>query len=120
MSKKRKINLLRGKFYTSYPNGGHPALIFRKNKRKNRYDAIVFGTTPGKHRTELKFPISDKVSHSVIHTRPIRGTRKDYGDKELSNLKINPVDKSKIEAVKRRKPQETKRYKEFRIIKKSR
>ena len=113
MAKKRKNKLLRGKFYASYPNGGHPALIFNKNKRKNRYDAVVFGTTEGRHRTKLDKPISDKVSKSVIHNRPIRGVRKDFGDKEFSNLKVDPGDKPKIKIVKRRIPQETKRYKEL-------
>lgn len=112
MANKRRNKLYRGKFYTSYPNGGHPALIYRKNKRKNRYDAVVFGTTTGKHKTELTKPISGSVSSSVIHNRPIRGTRKDFGDKELSNLKIDPVDKPKVKIVERKIPQETRRYRE--------
>lgn len=111
MSKKRKNKLLKGKFYTAYPVGGHPSLIYKKNKKKNRYDAVVFGTTPGKHRTELNNPISPNVNKSIIHNRPIRGTRKDFGDKELVGLKIHPEDKAKLKVVKRRTPQETNNYK---------
>ena len=66
MSKKRKIQLKRGKYYASYPNGGHPSLIYRKNKKKNKYDAVVFGTTPGHHKKELDHPISPSVKQSVI------------------------------------------------------
>ena len=120
MSAKRKIRLLKGIMYSSYPNGGHPALIFKKNRRKNKYDAVIFGTTEGKHRTKLKHPISNSVKQSVVHNRPIRGTRKDFGDKELTNLKIDRSDKTIIEVVKRRNPQETRRYKEMKENKKSR
>ena len=116
MSKKRKKLLLKGRFYSSYPNGGHPSLIFRKNKRKNQFDAVVFGTTPGHHRTLLKHPISNSITKSVVHNRPIRGVRKDFGDKELTNLKVNKEDKPKIEVVKRKKPQETKKYKEKTLL----
>lgn len=77
MSKKRKIKLKRCRYYASYPNGGHPSLIYRKNKKKNKYDAVVFGTTPGHHKKELDYPISPSVKQSVIQTRPIRGTRSD-------------------------------------------
>ena len=113
MSRKRKTKLFKGKFYASYPNGGHPALIYRKNKKKNLYDAVIFGTTPGHHRIELSEPISKSISRSVIHTRPIRGTRSDFGDKELIGLIISKTDKPKIMVVKRKKPQETKKYKEY-------
>ena len=111
MSKKRKIKLKRGRYYASYPNGGHPALIYKKNIKKNKYDAVVFGTTPGHHRTELNNPISRNVKKSVVHTRPIRGVRTDYGDKELEGMHVNKADKPKIEIVKRKKPLETRKYK---------
>ena len=111
MSKKRKTKLKRGRYYASYPNGGHPALIYRKSIRKNKYDAVVFGTTPGHHRKELDYPISRNVKKSVIHTRPIRGTRSDYGDKELEGICLNKIDKPKIEIVKRKKTLETRKYK---------
>ena len=111
MSKKRKNKLLRGKFYSSYPTGGHPALIYRKNKRKNKYDAIVFGTTIGKHKTRLKKPISNTVKQSVVQNRPIRGVRKDFSDKELTNLKLDKQDKPLIKIIEKRKPLKTKNYK---------
>ena len=113
MSKKRRNQLKRGRFYASYPNGGHPALIYKKNKRKNRYDAVVFGTSPGKHRTYLVIPIGDGIKISVVHNRPIRGTRKDYGDKELTRLKVSKIDKPRIMIIKRKIPQETRRYREY-------
>lgn len=113
MSKKRKIQLKRGKYYASYPNGGYPSLIYRKNKKKNKYDAVVFETTPGHHKKELDHPISPSVKQSVIQTRPIRGTRSDFGDRELQGLEINKSDKPKIEMVKRRIPQETRKYREY-------
>ena len=109
----KRVKLKRGKYYVSYPNGGHPSLIFRKNKKKNRYDAVVFGTTEGRHRVKLNSPISSKVKQSVVHTRPMRGTRADYGDRDINGLKVSKEDKPIIELVKRRKPQETRRYKEL-------
>lgn len=113
MSNKRKKKIRRGKFYISYPSGGHPSLIFRKNKRKNMYDAIVFGTTPGHHRIVLSYPISLNIRVSVIHTRPIRGVRSDFGDKELAGLTIHKADKIKLEIVKRKKPEMTRKYKMY-------
>lgn len=107
---KKKIKLRRGKFYASYPNGGHPSLIYRKNRRKNRYDAIVFGTSEGKHKTKLDYPISPNVKQSVIHNRPIRGVRSDFGDKEYQGLYVNKKDKPKINLAKRKVPEETRKY----------
>ena len=111
MSKRKKNKLLKGKFYIVYTSGNHPSLIFKKNKKKNRYDAIVFGTAGGHHRTILQHPISPNVKQSVIHNRPIRGTRRDFGDKELFGLSVNKADKPLIKTVKRKKPLETKSYK---------
>lgn len=110
----KKIKLIKGKFYIIYGAGTHPALIFRKNMRKNKYDAIVFGTTPGKHRTVLEVPISKNVNISIIHNKPIRGTRKDFANKEFLGAKVDKRDKPKIELVKKKKPLETRRYKEYR------
>ena len=112
MSRKRKHKLYRGKFYTSYPNGGHPALIFRKNKKKNRYDAVIFGTTEGHHRTKLSYPISPNIKQTVVHNRPMRGVRKDFSDKELLGLNINKEDKPVVSLIKRNKPLLSKKYKE--------
>jgi len=111
MSKKRKNQLIKGKFYTSYPNGGHPALIYNKNKKKNMYDAIVFGTTKGHHAILMCVPIANNISQSVVHTRPIRGVRVDFGDKELIGLLIDKRDKPVIKTIKRKQPQYTKNYK---------
>ena len=111
LSSKRRIKIRRGKFYIYYPNGSHPSLIFSKNKRKNRYDAIVFGTTPGRHRIKLDHPMSPNVEMSVVQTRPVRGVRSDFGDKEVIGLYINKDDKIKIEIIKRRKPKKSAKYK---------
>ena len=115
--KKKKIDLKRGKFYITYAVGIHPSLIYRKSKKKNRYDAIVFGTTEGKHRTKLDKPISEGISVSVIHNKPIRGTRKDFADKNFVGESIDKIDKAKIEFVKRKEPSETRRYKEYKKTK---
>ncbi len=112
MSKRKKIKLLRGKFYIVYSSGSHPSLIFKKNKKKNKYDAVVFGTTEGHHRTKLRHPISPNINQSVVHNRPVRGTRKDFGDKEMIGLSIHKDDKAIINSVKRKTPLETRRYKE--------
>jgi hypothetical protein len=111
VSKKRKTIIKRGKFYASYPNGGHPSLIYSKHRRKNKYDAVVFGTTPGHHRKEMNVPISNNIEKSVVHTRPIRGVRPDFSDKELVGLRIDKSDKTIVEIIKRKKPQETRKYK---------
>ena len=48
MSKKRKrIRILRGKFYTTFHTGrlGHPSLVFRLDRKRNKYWIVVFDTT---------------------------------------------------------------------------
>lgn len=111
MSRKRRIKLLRGKFYFCYTVGIHPALIFKKNKKKNRYDALIFGTTEGHHRIILKKPLSKGINKSVIHSKPLRGTRIDFGDRELEGMKVSKEDKPLLNSIKKIKPQETKSYK---------
>ena len=118
MSRKRREKIRRGKFYIYYPNGCHPSLVFRKNKRKNTYDAIIFGTTPGHHRTRLNHPISPRVESSVVRTRPIRGVRSDFGDRELVGFLIDKADKIRIEIIKRKKPEESSKYKKYKRSKK--
>lgn len=113
MSKKRKIKLQRGKFYVLYPNGCHPSLIFKKNVRKNRYDAIVFGTTLGHHRIKLRYPIASNITISAVHSKPIRGVRSDFGDKEYKGLLVKKEDRAIIKTIKNKNPQETRKYREY-------
>ena len=118
MSRKRREKIRRGKFYIYYPNGCHPSLVFRKNKRKNMYDAIVFGTTPGHHRIKLNYPIASDVHMSVVQSKPVRGVRSDFSSREFVGLFINKADKIMIEIIKRRKPTESSKYKKYKNSKK--
>ncbi len=111
MSKKRKNKLIKGKFYICYVVGRHPALIYRKNIKRNKYDAVIFGTTYGRHRIILSKPIAENIKCSVVHMRPIRGTRNDFGDRELFGFYINKIDKITIEKIKKKKLLETNSYK---------
>lgn len=111
MSRKR-IRLLKGKIYHLYTVGGpHPSLIFKKNKKKNRYYAIVFDTSSGRHRTKLKYTTEPHIKQSFVQNRPVLGVRRDFGNRELVNIKINREDKIIIKIVSKRKPRLTSEYK---------
>ena len=112
MSKRKKI-LLRGKFYAVYTTGGsHPSLLYKKNKRRNKYFVVVFDSSNGRHRTKLKHPTSKNVAESYVQNRPLLGVKKDFGNHELQGISISKEDKPTIEIVKRKTPRLTKRYKE--------
>ena len=109
---KKKIFLLKGKFYSVYTTGGsHPSLLYKKNRRKNKYYVIVFDSPQGRHRTKLKHPTSNNVKESYVQNRPLLGTKKDFGNHELLGIKIHKEDKVIIEIIKRRSPKLTKKYK---------
>lgn len=109
----KKIKLLKGKYYSIYVTGGsHPALVFKKNKRRNKYYVVVFDSSKGRHRTKLKHPTSKNIKESFVQNRPYLGVKKDFGNHELLGINVNKEDKPTIEIVKRRKPKETKRYKQ--------
>ena len=109
---KNRIKIFRGKFYSNYrTGGGHPSLVFSKNKKKNLYSCVVFDTTDGKHRKPLIHPISDKVDKSFVQNRPLICQKNDFGNHELKNLKINKEDKPRVEWVKRNNPRYTSKTK---------
>ena len=103
ISKKKYYSkkLKRGKFYSVK---GHPGMIFRKNDKKNSYEAIVTGTTSGRHMTELSVPTEECVPVSYVKNRPVKGRRKHFGSKELKGMRFSKSDKPLIERIKRRKP----------------
>lgn len=116
MSKKRKrIRTLRGKFYTTFHTGrlGHPSLVFRLDRKRNKYWIIVFDTTGRNDRIMLKVPIETTVKASFVHKKPVIASHGDLGDHELVGLKVDKVDKPRIELIKRKKPQLTKKYKKY-------
>ena len=117
MSKKRrkKIKILRGKFYTTFHTGrlGHPSLVFRLDRKRNKYWIVVFDTTGRNDRIMLKIPIESTVQASFVHKKPVIASHGDLGDHELVGLKINKIDKPKIELIKRKVPLTTRKYKKF-------
>lgn len=116
MSKKRKrIRILRGKFYTTFHTGrlGHPSLVFRLDRKSNKYWIVVFDTTGRNDRIMLKVPIGITVKASFVHKKPVIASHEDLGDHELVGLKVDNVDKPRIELIKRKKPQLTKKYKKY-------
>ena len=116
MSKKRKrIRILRGKFYTTFHTGrlGHPSLVFRLDRKRNKYWIVVFDTTGRNDRIMLKVPIETTVKASFVHKKPVIASHGDLGDHELIGLKVDKADKPRIELIKRKKPKLTKKYKKY-------
>lgn len=59
----------------------------------------------------LKIPIERTVKASFVHKRPVIASHGDLGDHELIGLKIDKIDKPRIEVIK--KPFLTKKYKNY-------
>ena len=113
--KRKRIKIFRGKFYTIFHTGrmGHPSLVFRLNRKKNKYWIVVFDTTGRNDRIMLKVPIESSVKHSFVHKRPVIASHGDLGDHELIGLKIDRVDKPRVKLIKRKHPLLTKKYKKY-------
>ena len=62
--------LVKGKFYSV---NGHPGMIFWKNDKRNRYKAVVTGTSEGRHKTRLKYPTEKKVETIAIEVKDLPG-----------------------------------------------
>ena len=100
MSKKVIYNkhLEQGRFYIhSDGHGGHPALLYKKNDRKNKYYIIVFTSSNGPKRKKLSHSIEpSKILVSYIHNTPKIVKRKDLGKNQLKGLKVDKEDKAII------------------------
>ena len=107
MSKKIIYNkhLEKGRFYIhSDGHGGHPALLYKKSDKKNKYYVVVFTSSDGPKRQVLKHSIEPgKIETSYAHNTPKIVKRKDLGRNELKGLKISKEDKKIIEIIKRKK-----------------
>lgn len=97
---KKKTKLEIGKFYYIYGGGAHPSYIFEITNY-GTFKAIKFGTTKGKHMTEIK-PIQNGYKCSYVYNRPFEGIRSDFGERELIGLEINSDDFSIVEQIKKR------------------
>ena len=107
MSKKKIYNkhLEKGRFYIhSDGHGGHPALLYKKRDKKNEYFVVVFTSSNGPKRIQLKHSIEpNKVKTSYVHKNPRKSKRKDLGSRSLTGLKINKEDKPLIVSIEKKK-----------------
>ena len=107
MSKKATYNkhLEKGRFYIhSDENGGHPALLYKKNDKKNKYYVVVFTSSEGPKRRALKHSIEPiKVKTSYVHNTPRIVKRKDLKSKPMKGLKIHEEDKDLIKSIKKKR-----------------
>lgn len=101
--------LLKGKFYSV---NKHPGCIVYKNDKKNKYIAVVTGTSGGRHTTKLKHSTEKNIKNSYVNNRPVVGKRRNFGSKELVGMKFHREDKAIIKVISRRKPKKLKYKKE--------
>ena len=107
---KHKTKLIIGKFYLIFVGRPHPSIIYLYDSKHKTYLSIKFGTSRGKHMTAVH-PIQKDGKEQYVNNRPFEGTRSDYGDKELVDLKIDERDSTVIEEIKKKKPLRTKKAK---------
>ena len=107
MSKKQIYgkHIEKGRFYIhSDITGGHPALVYKKNDKKNRYYVLIFSSSSGPKRKQLIQSIEpEKINKSFVHNMPKIVKRRELGSKELKGIRISKVDKPLIELIKRKK-----------------
>ena len=137
MSNKRKnkkkpkisgITLEAGKFYNVHDGSahGHPGRIEFADKENDIYISITTRSLTkeeyesGKIRKdyiELSVPTSPDVYKSLVHRRPFKGSRLDYGNVEFPNLKFGIVDEIKIQIIKNKNPRLGKWFKNKKAFK---
>ena len=107
MSKKYLYSkhLEKGRFYVhSDGQGGHPALLYKKRDSKNKYYIIVFTSSPGPKRIQLKHSIEPiKVESTFVHKNPRVCKRRDLGSRPLVGMKIHKDDKPLIRSIQKKK-----------------
>ena len=107
MSKKKNYNkhLQKGRFYLhNDKRGGHPALLYKKRDDKNMYFIIIFTSSPGPKRIQLKYSIEpERINISFVHEMPSIVNRRDLSSKVLTGIKIHKDDKAIITVIKRKK-----------------
>ena len=107
MSKKKLYSkhLEKGRFYIhSDGHSGHPALLYKKNDKKNKYFIVLFTSSFGPKRKELKHSIEPiKVKKSYVHNTPKIVKRRELGSFPLKELKIHKDDKSLIKSIEKKK-----------------
>ena len=103
MSKKKIYNkhLEKGRFYIhSDGHGGHPALLYKKRDKKNKYFILIFTSSHGPKRIKLKHSIQpEKIKISFVHNAPKIAKRRDLGKKELKGIRIDKEDKPTIKSI---------------------
>ena len=96
----------KGKFYVVKR---HPGFIISADEQKNKYLAVVTGTSKDtRHKTQLNHPIEPGVKESYVKNRPVLGKKKHFGSHELVGLRFHPDDMPLVEEISRRKPQKLK------------
>ena len=107
MSKKHiyKKHFDKGRFYIhSDKQGGHPAYIYKKKDKKNKYYIIVFTSSPGAKRKRLKHSIQpEKVKISFVHKFPEIVKRRDLKRRAMDGIRIHKDDKPTIKIIERKK-----------------
>ena len=107
MSKKKLFSkhLEKGRFYIhSDGHGGHPSLLYKKSDKKNKYYIVIFTSSMGPKRKELKHSIeSIKVKTSFVHNTPKVVKRRELSSFPMEGLKIHKDDKSLIKSIEKKK-----------------
>ena len=104
MSKKKiySKHLEKGRFYHRGDNkGGHPAFIYEKNDKKNKYKTLVFTSAhaEGTKRLNCGIDIANPKKLFYVHLKIYIGRRRDFGRKVLTRLKIQKEDKLLLKVI---------------------
>lgn len=99
--------LYKGKYYWHQDNSVkkfHPAYIYKKNDKKNKYHILCFTSSKGKGRTKLNKNINPLSNNDCfVLNKPRISKRKFFGN-ELVGYKITDKDdKHKVKKIMKKK-----------------
>lgn len=97
----------KGKYYwhrdNSYKNR-HPAYVYKKNDKKNRYNIVHFTTSAGKSRTKLNVNINPKSSKDCYVLNSPQIVKRKSLTSELVDYKVIDLrDKARIKYIANKK-----------------
>ena len=99
--------LHKGKYYwhrDSSIKQRHPALIYKKREKKNKYYVICFTSSPGRGRTKLNKNINPNSNDACYALRtPQISKRKSFGSELLGYKITDKFDKTRIKYIKNKK-----------------
>lgn len=105
--------ILKGKFYRHNDSkGGHPALVYKKSDKKNKYYIVCFTKSKNKTTKQLTYNINPEIPGKVdgvtnrccvVKNPKIVRRKVIFDDSSFKKYRVHPVDKPYVKLIVERK-----------------